>query len=118
MDEIDLNELSKLIATPLAQTILEYRLYYDKNGKVITYTTEKIPGDYIVITKQQYAEARNDVIVQNNMLVKERQKITTGKLVKNKSNTDGIKTSKYDINILLSDSDTNYNFWKLKIYEL
>ena len=29
----------------------EFRLYYDESGKVICYTCEKLPGNYIVIDK-------------------------------------------------------------------
>ena len=43
----------------------EYRLYYNKvNGKPIRYTTDTVDqGDYIVISKQQYAEGRYDIQV-------------------------------------------------------
>ena len=43
----------------------EFRLYYDDKGYVITYTCEKLEGNYIVIDALAFAEARPDVRVVN-----------------------------------------------------
>ncbi len=113
MNDLSFDEVNKIIKNIVQPVIpLEYRLYYDDFGKVITYTTEKLPGNYIVITKEQYVQARHDVLVKNNELIKTTNKIIVGKLVKNKS--AGVKTSKYDINIL---TDVDYIYWKLDSHE-
>lgn len=92
---------------------IEFRLYYDINGKVVTYTTENISGNYILITREQFAEARPDVIVKNNKLIYTHLKKHVEKLVKSNS---GTKTSKYDVNIL-TDDNVDYAFWEEMINE-
>jgi hypothetical protein len=91
---------------------LEYRLYYDDAGRVITYTTEKLEGNYIVITREQYSECRMDVVVVEGKIVRTERNRAVYVLEKN---TGGVKTSKYDINIIINDGDGNY--WKLTTYE-
>jgi hypothetical protein len=92
---------------------IEFRLYYDVNGKAVTYTTENISGNYILITREQFAEARPDVIVKNNKLIYTHLKKHVEKLVKSNS---GTKTSKYDVNILTDDT-VDYVFWEEMINE-
>ena len=41
----------------------EFRLYYDEKGNVVTYTCEKLDGNYIVIDALTFAQARPDVRV-------------------------------------------------------
>jgi hypothetical protein len=94
---------------------IEFRLYYDENGKVITYSTENIPNkNYIVITKEQFAEARSDVLVKNNKFVYTHLKKHVEKLVRGSA---GTKTSKYDVNIITTN-DTDYVFWTEAINDL
>lgn len=48
-----------------------YRLYYNKDtGKPIAYSMQQESGDYITVTKKQYAEGRYDVIIMNNTITK------------------------------------------------
>jgi hypothetical protein len=90
----------------------EFRLYYDTNGKVITYSTEHLPNkDFIIVTMDQYAEARSDVIVIDKKVVYTHNKKFIDRLVK--SNV-GVKTSKYDVNIIL-DTESEHNFWQKEI---
>ena len=60
----------------------EFRLYYDDTGRVICYTCEKIPGKYIVIDKNTFAEARPDIRVVDGKVSKAHQKAVISKLVK------------------------------------
>ena len=48
----------------------EYRLYYNVvTGKPVRYTTDAVEqGDYLVISKQQYAEGRKDILVIDGKL--------------------------------------------------
>lgn len=93
---------------------LEYRLYYDNLGKVITYTTEKLPGDnFVIITKEQFAEARPDIIVKDKKVIYTHLKKQIFKLVKSDT---GIKTSKYDINILTDDIE--HSFWTTTVNDI
>jgi hypothetical protein len=91
----------------------EFRLYYDAIGNVITYTTEQLAGDYIVVTREQYAEANPNVIVKNQQIVKKTARLVT-KLTKS---SDGIRTSKYDVNVI-TDLTEDFDSWVLQQYDL
>ena len=90
----------------------EFRLYHDSNGKVITYSTEHLPNkDFIIVTIDQYAEARSDVVVIDKKLVYAHNSKWVEHLIKSNA---GVKTSKYDVNIIL-DTEPEYNFWQKEI---
>jgi len=94
---------------------IEFRAYYDSaNGTIITYTTEDLPGDFIVITGLQYAEARPDAMVVDGQLTYTNRQTHVAKLQKNKIN--GVKCSKYDVSVLSDGDDSVY--YKLKAYEI
>jgi hypothetical protein len=94
----------------------EFRLYYDEHGKVITYSTEKIAGKkYIVISKEQYAESRPDVLVINGKIIETHTTKIISRLTKNTSK--GTLCSKYDINIIVED-DEDSQYWYNEYYEL
>lgn len=93
----------------------EFKLYYDNNGKVITYTTEILPNqNFIIITREQYAEARPDVLVKDGKIVYTNCKKQIFKLEKGDA---GTRTSKFDINILTNDIP-NSVFWTTVIYDI
>jgi hypothetical protein len=92
---------------------LVFKLYYDDTGKVITYTTEDLPGDFIVITPAQYAESRSDVQVKNGQIIYTHIQTKVFKLEKNKH---GRKCSKYDVSIV--DDGIEVNQWEQVIYEI
>lgn len=95
--------------------MLEYKVYYDNSGNIITYTTEKLEGNYLVITWQEYIECRFDAKIINSKLVKLNPKKTISKFTKSSS---GTKCSSYDINILVDDDDDGYIYWDLVVHEL
>ncbi len=111
-DEIN-NILNLLSAKQIKRPEIEFRLYYDETGKVKTYTSEKLPGNYIVITREQYAEARNDVLVVDGKIKYTSKNTHIFRYVKNME--AGIKTSKYDINII---TERNYVFWNYEQCEI
>jgi|688.fasta_scaffold1427743_1 hypothetical protein len=90
-----------------------YRLYYDEHGNPIVYSMEDLPGKYIEVTAEQYAEHNYRVIVKNNELIKQAQNfVLTKKLIPSNSGTACYPT---DITIVV---DTNPNQkWKLKNYD-
>ena len=88
---------------------IQYRVYYDAAGKVVTYTTEDLPGNWIQVTPMQFAEARSDAVVVAGKLTTKHNQVVLYKLVKNLST--GTATSKYDINIL---TDSGCNYWNLQ----
>ncbi len=91
---------------------IEFRVYYKTDGSIITYTTENIPGNYIVITPLQYAEARPDALVIDGQLTYTHTVSHVSKLEKNK--TSGVKTSKYDISVISSDG----HYYIMKSYAI
>lgn len=97
----------------LSKTV-EYRLYYDDAGKVIRYTTENMDGNYIVITKEQYAESRMDVYVSDGKIFTTHRRKHLFKLTKS---TEGQKCSADDVSIIVED-DSPHNYWKLEIYDI
>lgn len=105
--------LSELEALDSTEIQSEFRLYYDDNGKVITYTCDDLPGNYLVITKEQYHECRHDVIVKKGKIIPVHLYNSSYKLVK--SNT-GVYCSKYDINIIVSEQEDGV-FWNVKHYD-
>lgn len=114
MTEDEIQQILILLSKPQPKIHeVEFRLYYDENGKVVTYTSEKLPGSYIVISKEQYNEARNDVIVKDGKIIYTHKTTHVMKYTKNLSR--GIKTSKYDINII---TDKDCIFWEHIAYEI
>jgi len=88
-----------------------FRLYYNKDsGKPINYSMQEQEGDFILITKSQYAESRYDVIVRDNKIVKIESIEYSRKLVISK---DGKSCHRSNVLIIDPDSDTK---WKVKTF--
>lgn len=94
-------------------TEFEYRLYYTDDGRVKQYSVVKLDGPYIVITREQYAEGRLDAIVKNGKLVYTHKQSHVRRLARSST---GVRTSKYDVNILSNDSDSVY--WDIEHNEI
>ena len=90
-------------------TTYEYRLYYDEDGNPLFYTTEKPNGEYIVVDKQDYINARYDIKIVNNTIIRPKNYIYN-KLVPSET---GTTTSSDDVSII---SDTGQK-WNLKRYQ-
>lgn len=93
------------------QTIkkFEFRLYYNKEtGEPLFYTMDEETGDYIIVTKEQFAECRYDIRIKNNKIEKV-QFNAIGKLV---PNTKGYGTLRQDVSIV-----GNEVYWSLKTYD-
>lgn len=93
---------------------LEYRLYYDSLGRVITYTTESLPGNYLIISREQYAEANPNIMIVNNQIANKSTRLVS-KVTKNLEH--GIETSKYDVNVIVKD-DPHSVYWATEIYAI
>jgi hypothetical protein len=94
---------------------VEFRLYYDESGKVITYTCEKLEGDYIIIDAQTYAEARPDIRVVNGKIVSMISNLVVTKL---KPGDSGVTTTAEDISIIANDTTRKTTKWKITLHEL
>ena len=107
-------QLAEIMSNVAKPTAIEFRAYYNPDGTVITYTTEDLPGEYIVITRDQYAEARPDAKVIDKQLSLTNRQTHVAKLEKNK--TTGIKTSKYDVSVITDGTDSVY--YSIKAYAI
>jgi hypothetical protein len=109
------NKEEFFIWEPVALIKPEFRLYYDNTGSAISYTCEKLEGDYIVIDAQTYAEARHDVKVLNGKIISNYSNAIVTRLTKD---IEGTLCSIEDINIIVDSNDeVDKQYWKLKVYE-
>lgn len=128
---LDLNDLSPQEQEEIARALqaamstitpppppLEYRAYYGEDGKITTYTTESGPGNYIVVTKEEYQQARHDAIVLNGKLVFTHIKNHVIKLSIDRNNVTDFRASKYDASVVPQGDDTEYYYYAQKVYDI
>jgi hypothetical protein len=96
----------------------EFRLYYDDNGNVLSYSGDKSGiGNYIIIDALTFAAARPDIKVFDNCISIASLNAAVHKLMPH--DTEGIDCHPDDISLVV---DSNYTDkkqkWKLTTYEL
>lgn len=64
-------ELAELFNSIISNTSkeLEFRLYYDAEGNPIAYSSEDLPGNYLVVTQELYAEGRYDIKIIDGEII-------------------------------------------------
>ena len=113
---MDSEEFIKLFNQTVAKVKIkvdyEYRLYYNiDTGKPLAYTTEVLDEEnYLVISKQEYAESRYDILVIDRELRTLNSIQQWTKLV---PSNEGISTR--EDNVMIVD-DNGTAKWKLKTY--
>ena len=111
---IDPDEFNQLFidkVKPNKKVDKKYKLYYNKQtGKPLQYSTEDLDGDYIEITKQQYAESRYDSIVLNGKLTSIVEAVRWRKLV---PGNEGVACAVDNVMIVDTNSSAK---WKVKTY--
>lgn len=85
----------------------EFRLYYDDRGNVVTYTCEKLDGDYIVIDALAFAEARPDVRVVDGKMIRAGSGAVISRLFRD---SEGTICEAEDVSIIAEIGQ----YWKLK----
>lgn len=90
----------------------EFRLYHDDKGHPITYTCEKLDGNYIVVDAMTFAEARPDVRVIDGRIIRNSFGSVISKLYKDVA---GVLCEHEDVSVI---TETDGQYWKLKTYEL
>jgi len=94
---------------------IEFRLYYDDDGRVLFYTCEKPEGNYLVIDSSTFAQARPDLRVIDGKLSSINPKAIISKLT---PDVEGKKCALEDVSILVDESyDGSTINWKLKVHE-
>ena len=101
------SEALSLVKEPVKQKI-EFRLYYDADNKPLYYSMEDSEGDYIEITKEEFAECRYDIVIKDGK-IKKVSGAPVGKLV---PSTVGYGTLQNDVSIVGTEQ-----YWSTKTYE-
>ena len=108
------NEFLKALADfrPAPSRQLEFRVYYDsKSGQILNYTNDELPGEYIVVDKETFAQHRFDCIVRGGKIVSYRLPI--GKLVPSES---GTPCTIDDVSIIAVEGQPS-RYWSMRTYE-
>jgi len=93
----------------VAPVELEFRLYYDTETNLpLFYSMEEQQGDYINISKEEFAECRYDIIIKDSKICKVTH-LSIGKLVPTHF---GYGTTKDDITIVGNEQN-----WNMKTYD-
>lgn len=92
--------------------IPEFRVYYNEQGKILFYSCEKHEGNYIVVTKDEYAEGRPELLVIDGKLTRPNNSQSTIKLV---PDVEGMSCAVDDVSIVTTTGNTQK--WKLKVNE-
>ena len=90
----------------------EYRLYYNDDGTIICYTMDDLPGNFIVVDRQTFAEMRYDAVVRNGKLVYTSVP-QSWKLKPTDAGDYACHSS--DITIIVSNDYPNKTYWKAEI---
>jgi hypothetical protein len=108
----DSEDMSWEIALPEP---VEFRLYYDNEGSIITYTCDKLPGNYIVVDAQTFSEGRPDLTVVDGKLVKLVPEVFLTLLSKS---ANGTKCASEDVCIIVADDyEGDTTNWEIKRHE-
>ena len=90
----------------------EYRCYFEAvSGRILTYSMENLPGNYIVINKDQFAACRYDHIVKNGELCAPRPIV-----IKLRPASQGTATDPDDVTIIASN-EMPHTKWSPKSHE-
>jgi hypothetical protein len=99
-----------LHAMPEPQPV-SWRLYYDEAGKPITYSMEDLPGTYIDVDPDTYAQASFDVRVRAGQLIE--LKSTLSRLVPSDT---GTPCHPDNVAIVVPETEPHQR-WSMKTYE-
>jgi hypothetical protein len=87
-----------------------YRLYYDELGNPLFYTMENLPGNYIDITQEQFAQGLSNVKVKDGQLLVIDPATSASKLVPGGS---GTPCHPDNVSIVVDDAYPNVK-WSFK----
>jgi len=89
----------------------EFRLYYDDQGRVIHYSMEDLPGDYIIVDRLTFDQARFDIRVKDGQIVKLKHP-ASWKLVPSEFGQHPCHQD--DITIVVSSDYHQKKYWEVK----
>lgn len=88
-----------------------YRLYYDADGVPLFYSMEDLPGNYLELTQEQYAQGKSNIRVRDGQIV-ELTWTTSSKLVPGET---GTPCDPRDVAIVTNSDSATY--WSKRTYE-
>jgi len=97
---------------PVPPPVPEYRLYYDENGFPLFYSTENLPGMYIVIDQATYLHNSKHIRIVDGKLI-EMQICSTKKII---PSAQGHRCDPWDVCVIVDQDQPHVN-WKLKYEE-
>ena len=77
-----------------------YRLYYDEQGRPITWTMEDLPGNYIDVDLELYREQPRYIVIRNGKIVRVDPEYTVPKL--RPSTVEGTPCHPADVAVVVS----------------
>jgi hypothetical protein len=95
------------------QKPVSYRLYYNEQGLPVEYSMDELPGKYIEVTAEQFAERDHRVKVKNQQLIKIIHQTPTRKLIPAEH---GTPCHRNNVAIVV-DSANTHKKWKLTQHE-
>lgn len=107
-------EFWEILSRAPQATALFYRLYYDNDGNPVTYTMEDLPGTYIDIDCQTFAQANPHVKVIDGKIVNLLKTTVAKKLIPSLTGTTCHPT---DISVIVDDQQFHQP-WKLTAQEI
>jgi hypothetical protein len=114
--EHQLELLMKMIE-PLPTAIIQYRLYYDKfSGDPLFFSMESLPGDYIIVSKEDYEHAAINYIqvIDGKLTKKKLSSQIVNRLSIDENKNSNIRTLLNDIQFVVDESYTGpVSVWKL-----
>lgn len=113
---IEMDGVEYVSIEPVPAHTIEFRLYYDENGRPLFYSCENLEGNYVVIDKQTYAEMRYDICVVNGEIRKLNFGVIISKLKPHE--TEGTSCDPEDLSIIVDQHCPTSLKWKLDSYEL
>jgi hypothetical protein len=94
-----------------SRPVIEYKIYYDtESGNILDYTTDNLPGTYIVVDKHTFYCHRFDIRIRDGKMIEIRNKV--GKL---RPDVNGTPCHPSDITIITDK--TPAVFWKTHTYD-
>jgi hypothetical protein len=107
-----IDALAMVALTATVKKPTEFRVYYDvTTGRILDYTTDNLPGDYIIVDREVFHQHRFDWFIRDGKMTPPKNVI--GKL---RPSNDGTPCDPRDITVIVSDSESKIR-WKVHTYE-
>ena len=87
-----------------------YRLYYDATGRPLFYSMEDVPGTYIEISQEQYAQGLSNIRVRDGRIVE----VTWQTAEKLTPSDTGTMCHPQDVAVVVKENGT---YWSKQVYE-